>query len=110
VSFDRPDSVGWVEFVTSVVDTRYGLVRQGADVLKGMIELTAQIEGIPMDGMPRLRFFVLFQWAKAVKTAQAIQTLFFQGYAEDAEMLLRVLIEQAVTVKWVYSDNADERV
>ena len=57
--------------------------------------------------MSPLQFFVLFQYVKAVKSGQAIRILFLNGHAEDAEMLLRVLVEQAILLRWVHKENSD---
>ncbi len=78
-------------------------------VLEFVNELGGRFDGMDLGGMSREQFFVLFQYVKAFKSAQAIRLLFLHGHAEDAEMLLRVLIEQAILLQWVHKEDSDER-
>ena len=88
--------------------SRYG---RELDVLNESLNLLGQlaagIDQKPMAGMSRIQFFVLFQFVKAVKTGQAIRHLFEGGFEEDAEMSLRVLVEQAIIVRWVCQGDSD---
>jgi hypothetical protein len=78
--------------------------------LAALDESATAIDGRPIGGMSREQYFVLFHCIKAAKTAQAIRHLFLGGYDEDAEMLLRVLVEQAITVRWAMQEDSDARV
>ena len=77
--------------------------------LSAVGDLIARLDGRPMGGMTRVEFLVLFQSVKAFKTGQAIERLFFDGYQEDAEVLLRVLVEQAIVIRWVHQEDSDNR-
>lgn len=73
-------------------------------------ETASQIDGRPIGGMTRVQYFTLFHVVKALKTSQAIRSLFVNGFDEDAEALLRVMVEQAIRVRWVHAEDADGRV
>jgi hypothetical protein len=88
-------------------EAEYRLFYQTLEVLH---ELAERLDGRDMGGMTRVQFFTLFQFVKALKTTQALGHLFFLGYAEDVEVLLRVLVEQAITVRWVHQAESDARV
>jgi hypothetical protein len=87
-------------------DAEHRLFYQALEVLHGLAE---RLDGRDMGGMTRVQFFTLFQFVKALKTTQALGHLFFAGYAEDVEVLLRVLVDQAIIVRWVHQAESDER-
>ena len=87
-------------------DSELGLLE---DVLEFVNQLGARLDGMDLSDISRLQFLVLFQYVKAFKTTQAIRLLFLSGHAEDAEMLSRVLVEQAILLHWVHKENSDER-
>ena len=66
--------------------------------------LGAKLDGHDLGLKPVEDFFFLLQYAKALKTTRAIGLLFFEGYGEDSQALLRVLVEQAIVVRWVHQD------
>jgi Family of unknown function (DUF5677) len=78
--------------------------------LESLHDLAERLDEQEMGGMTRHQFFVLFQFVKALKTTQAMGALFFNGFPEDAEVLLRVLVDQAIIVRWVHQKDSDERV
>lgn len=80
-----------------------------ARVLDFADRLGARLDGTDLGGRPVEKFFFLFQFAKALKTTRAIELLFFGGFDEDSQVLLRVLIEQAIVVRWVHQENPQER-
>ncbi len=92
--------------IQSAFPSEYQLLNRTIESLHGLLE---KLDGIPMEGMTRVQFVVLFQFVKALKTGQALNVLFFGGYGEDAEILLRVLVEQAIVVRWVHQDDSDDR-
>jgi hypothetical protein len=61
------------------------------------------------DGVTHFQKVVLVAIAKAYKTHRCILLLCGQGYAEDAEILLRALFELAVSVRWVKLDPTGQR-
>jgi hypothetical protein len=71
--------------------------------------IAEKLNGRPMAGMSRVQFFVLFQFVKSLKTARAVHRLFSTGFDEDAEMLLRVLVEQAIVVHWMRTEDSDAK-
>lgn len=87
-------------------DSEYRLFYKSLEAIHSLAE---KLDGHDMGGMTRVQFFVLFQFTKALKTTQALGQLFFAGYGEDVEVLLRVLVEQAITVRWVHQAESDER-
>ena len=80
-----------------------------AEVLDLLRILFSRLDGIDLEGMPAAKFFILFQCTKAFKTAQALRLLFFSGYDEDAQVLLRVLVEQAIVIRWVHLKDSNNR-
>jgi hypothetical protein len=78
-------------------------------ILDGLHALLEKLDGKSMAGLDRVQFFVLFQFVKALKTGRALETLFFSGYGEDSEILLRVLVEQAIIVRWVNQKDSNNR-
>lgn len=79
------------------------------ETLEALHALAERLDERPLGGMTRVQFFTLFQFVKALKTAQAFGNLFFGGFGEDAEVLLRVLVEQAIIVRWVHHSDSDDR-
>jgi hypothetical protein len=79
------------------------------EVLELLRTLCSRLDGITLAGMPAAKFFILFQYTKAFKTGQALRLLFSNGYDEDSQILLRVLVEQAIVIRWVHLEDSDNR-
>ncbi len=65
--------------------------------------------GRALGHISRVQFVTLFHFVKALKSIRAVQSLFTNGFEQDAEMILRVLIEQAILVRWINTEDADDR-
>ncbi len=79
------------------------------DVVQMCDRLGATTSGLQLSEISRVQFVVLFHFVKALKSGRAIRLLFSSGFGEDAEMLLRVLVEQAILIRWIHKDESDER-